>query len=101
MTERRLEVTDQPRPGDPDTGRFVITVDGREAGHLDYRVTGGVAVLPHTEVDPAHEGQGIGSALVRESLAAIRERGLQVEPRCWFVARWIERHPDHADLVAS
>ena len=41
----------------------------------------------------------MGSALVRQALDDVRERELTVSPVCPFVKKWIERHPDHLDLV--
>jgi predicted GNAT family acetyltransferase len=57
-------------------------------------------VITHTVVEDAFEGRGVGSALARAALDAIRAEGLSVEPRCPFVRGWIDRHPDYADLVA-
>ena len=47
-----------------------------------------------------YEGQGAGSQLAREALDDVRRRGLGVVALCPFIAGWIERHPDYADLVA-
>lgn len=30
----------------------------------------------------------------------VRERGLRVEPACSFVASWLDKHPEYADLRA-
>lgn len=79
--------------------RYEATVDGAPAGFSDYREHDGLVVFPHTVVDPAFEGQGVGSALARRSLDDARAAGLRVRPDCSFYARWIERHPDYADLL--
>ena len=50
--------------------------------------------LPHTEVDPAVGGQGIGTALVAGVLDAARERGLTVLPYCSFIRHYIQQHPE-------
>jgi hypothetical protein len=55
----------------------------------------------HTEVPEALSGQGVGSRLVRGALDLIRAEGLMVVPSCSFVAAWIGKHPDYADLVAA
>jgi predicted GNAT family acetyltransferase len=85
---------------DADAGRFDATIDGRPAGHLAYRVADGRMTVPHTEVDPAFEGKGVGSRLAVAALDAARARGLAVVPRCPFLRAYIDRHPDYADLVA-
>ncbi len=85
----------------PEKGRFEVRVDGRVVGLASYHVDGGTMTLPHTEVDPAVGGQGLGTALVAGVLEAARERGLHVLPYCSFVRRYIERHPETLDLVAE
>lgn len=91
-----IQVTDVP-----ERHRFEITSDGELAGFAEYRLSDGVVELPHTVVDDAFEGQGIGSTLVRHALDSARERGLRVVPSCPFVKGWIDKHPDYADLVSG
>lgn len=79
--------------------RFVVHVDGREAGIAFYRRLGDRLVFTHTEVDDEFAGQGVGSALAREALAAVRARGERIVPLCPFIAAYVERHPAEADLV--
>jgi hypothetical protein len=80
--------------------RYEASVDGVPAGYAAYREHDGVVVFPHTVVDPAFEGQGVASAIARRSLDDARAAGMTVRPDCSFYARWIERHPDYADLLA-
>ncbi|GAB7037531.1 MULTISPECIES: GNAT family N-acetyltransferase [Catenuloplanes] len=81
--------------------RFEIVVDGTVAGFAAYRVRDDALIFTHTEVDPGHEGQGLGSTLAAAALDAARERGATVVPRCAFIKSYIERHPDYQDLVAG
>jgi uncharacterized protein len=87
----------------PDRNRYeAIVADNGEstvAGFADYKIQDGLVVLTHTEVDPAFEGHGIGSMLVRKSLDDVRRQGRRAVPICPFVRGWIDRHPDYADLV--
>ena len=71
------------------------------AGAAFYELDDDVITFTHTEVDPEFEGQGVGSALARYALDQAREAGLRVRPLCPFIARWIRRHPDYADLVVA
>ena len=91
-----VEVSDQPSEG-----RYEATVDGTYAGAAWYEIDRNVITFTHTVVEPAYEGKGVGSSLARHALDDVRERGLQVMPRCPFIKRWIERHPDYADLVRT
>jgi predicted GNAT family acetyltransferase len=91
------DVTVRDNPG---ASRFEAYVDGRLAGFSAYELSDDVITFTHTEVDDAFEGQGVGSALVRQELDVVRETGgLRVRPRCPFVRGWIDKHPDYADLT--
>lgn len=80
---------------------YDLTVEGVVVGRADYRLRAGRIVFTHTGIDPAHEGEGLGSVLAREALADVRRRGLKVVPLCPFIKAWIERHPDAQDLVTT
>ncbi len=84
---------------EPENDRYVAEVDGTVAGSAVYQVRGGRYLFVHTEVDDAFEGQGVGSALVSGALDDVRSKGAPVVPICPFVASYIERHDEYADLV--
>ncbi|MFM9441249.1 GNAT family N-acetyltransferase [Streptomyces acidiscabies] len=81
--------------------RYEARIDGGSevAGFAEYIRTAELIVFVHTEVSPAHEGQGIGSALARTSLDEARAAGLRVLATCPFYSAWIDRHPAYADLL--
>jgi predicted GNAT family acetyltransferase len=82
-------------------GRYVLLVDGSPVGELDHHDAGGVRTFSHTGVRPAFEGRGLAAELVRRGLDDARADGVLVEPRCWYVARFLDRHPDDQDLLAG
>ena len=57
-------------------------------------------IITHTETPPALRGRGIGSELVKGALDLIRRDGRKVIAGCGFVADYLDRHPENADLVA-
>lgn len=71
--------------------RYELTVDGERVGLIAYRVDGDTVDLLHTEVDPGHQGRGLGRELVAGALEDIRARGLQIKPSCSFVAAHLRR----------
>ncbi|MET8912524.1 GNAT family N-acetyltransferase [Micromonospora sp. NPDC004551] len=83
----------------PARHRFEILVDDALAGSTEYVPRGEVLVFTHTEVDERFQNMGVGSALIRGTLDQIRERGGRVATQCRFMAAFIERHPEYADLV--
>lgn len=94
MADSEITVTDNP-----DQHRYEITVDGTIAGFAVYHVRGGRHFFVHTEIDDAFGGRGLGSILARGALDNVRASGGKVIPLCPFVAGWIDKHPDYADLV--
>ena len=83
----------------PDRDRFEILVDGALAGHSDYVRKGDLVIFTHTEIDPAYEGRGLGSKLVRGALDAVRAADDPIVPLCPFVASYVDKHPEYDDLV--
>lgn len=83
----------------PDRGRFEIDVDGAVLGFAQYRRRPGVIAFTHTEIDPAHGGEGLGSMLVTAALDTARAEGLAVLPFCPFVRDFIGAHHEYLDLV--
>jgi hypothetical protein len=77
--------------------RFELGLDGHTA-FSEYRRADGVLTVMHTEVPAELNGRGIGSRLVKGLLDIARAEGLKVRPRCPFVAAYMDKHPDYADL---
>jgi hypothetical protein len=86
---------------DDDRQRYEAKLDGEVVGHTRFQTRPGTVVFIHTEVEPAYEGRGVGSELARAALDDVRRRGENVVPRCPFIADYIKRHPDYADLVVD
>jgi hypothetical protein len=83
----------------PERSRYEATVDGTLAGFAEYRDVDGARVFTHTVVLDEYEGQGVGTALVRAALDAVRADGGRIVPVCRFVTAFIRRNPDYADLI--
>jgi hypothetical protein len=79
--------------------RYEVFVDGELAGWSEYRGGGDPRAFTHTEIDPRFEGQGVGSALVRQAIEDVRARGMHVLPMCPFVRAYLARHPEDLDVV--
>jgi uncharacterized protein len=83
----------------PGERRFELHLEGVVVGRAHYLPAGDSVIVSHTEVDEGHEGEGLGSLLVRETLERIRASGKSVIPTCPFTAAYIRRHPEFVDLV--
>ena len=75
---------------------------GTEAGDALalYRLNDDVMTFTHTEVPLALRGRGVGSAMMRAVLTDVRAQGLKVIAACPFVADYLARHHEFADLLA-
>ena len=95
MTEDNIRLADNPA-----RQRFELHKDGALAAFAEYNLLEGTLRFTHTEVLPAHEGQGLGSTLATFALDQVAERGQHAIPACSFIAAHIRRHPQYLPLVA-
>jgi uncharacterized protein len=79
--------------------RYEARIDGVVAGYAVYSDAPGRRTFIHTVVEPEFEGHGVGSTLAASALDDVRRSGLEVVPRCPFIASYIAQHPEYADLV--
>jgi predicted GNAT family acetyltransferase len=78
--------------------RFELDVEGHTA-FIVYALNGNVITFVHTEVPAALAGRGVGSRLARGALEAVRGRGLKVVAACPFIAGYIGKHAEFAELL--
>ena len=79
--------------------RFELDVEGSTA-FANYRLTPHAVIITHTETPRALRGRGIATELVAGALQIIRRDGRKVVAGCGFVADYLRKHPEFADLVA-
>jgi predicted GNAT family acetyltransferase len=82
----------------PEENRFELTLDGHLAV-LDYIMKGDIIIFTHTGVPPAIEGGNVGVKLAQTGLEYARENRLGVRSKCWFVSKYLQRHPEYQDLL--
>lgn len=76
-----------------EAGRYEVHVDGELAGFTEFAPDAqGRLVFPHTVIDPAFAGQGLGSVLVGRALADVARRGEVIVPLCPFVRKYLAGH---------
>lgn len=68
---------------------------------LTYSFEGRNVAFDHTFVPEELRGRGIAASLVRAALQEARLQGWRVLPRCSYVAGFMERHPEFADLMGE
>jgi len=86
-----------------DRGRYEIELDGQLVGFADFvehgQEPGDVVLFPHTVIDRAHRGEGLGAQLVRAALDDVRSSGRLVNPACWYVREFIDANPAYQELL--
>ncbi|MFD5419101.1 GNAT family N-acetyltransferase [Streptomyces sp. NPDC127069] len=79
--------------------RYEILVDEQRAGLTAYRDRDDQRVFFHTEIDDAHAGQGLAAILVEQALTDVRASGKRIVPVCPYVAKFLTRHQEFADIT--
>ncbi|WP_353506365.1 GNAT family N-acetyltransferase [Variovorax davisae] len=92
-------MTDIAIANNPAEHRYEARIGGELAGYCEYNLLSEAIMFTHTEVLEAFEGKGVGSALARHVLDEARTDGKHVIPVCQFIAGYIRKHRDYADLV--
>jgi predicted GNAT family acetyltransferase len=95
MTDSALQVRHNPP-----ANRYEVLVDGY-LSVCEYELEGGRMIFTHTLVPAELRGRGIAEKLVRAALTEARTAGRKVVPACSYVAKFIERHAEYQDLVAT
>lgn len=80
--------------------RYEIHVDGVFAGLTQAIEDGEIVTMPHTKVFDEFAGQGLAGQLVGGALDDIRARGKKIVAECPYVAQFVVKHPEYADLLA-
>lgn len=84
-----------------DANRYELWLAGVRVGVADYERRDGVVVATHTVIDPRHRGAGLGELLAERMLTDALANGDTIEPRCWFIAEYLDQHPQFHGLRAS
>lgn len=79
--------------------RYEILQGGQVVGFAEFRPVGDAVMLPHTEIEQGHEGEGLGSQLAKFALDNVKTEGKRVIPMCPFIAGYIRKHPEYTELV--
>ena len=79
--------------------RFELIV-GNQTVFADYRRNGSTLLISYVEAPPSLRGTGAAGRLMEGVMERARAEGLKVVPVCSYAAMWIQRHRQHADLLA-
>ena len=80
--------------------RFEWIDDGRLLGFVDYYRFDKVAIITHTETNPAWNEKGLGSRLAARTMTWMMSEGWRVVPVCSFMAHFLRTHAEYHDAVS-
>lgn len=78
--------------------RYELKV-GNEVAVVTYNLSQPNLMITETLVPEALEGQGIASRMARQVIEDARRRKLLILPVCPFFSAYLQKHPEHADVV--
>lgn len=91
-------MTDADIHDNPESHRYELPVGG-EVAVVIYNLSGQNLMITETLVPVALEGRGIASRLAKHVIADARVRNLLILPVCPFFSAYLQKHPEHADVV--
>ena len=91
-------MTDADIHDNPESHRYELPVGG-EVAVVIYNLSGQNLMITETLVPVALEGQGIASRLAKHVIADARARNLLILPVCPFFSAYLQKHPEHAEVV--
>lgn len=80
--------------------RYELIIEGKTAV-LEYQEQGpDLLVFHHTLVPHELRGRNVAAILTRYALDDARRQGKKVVPQCSYVAAYVQRNQDYAELLA-
>lgn len=97
---QQYEYDPMPMQMESEVQRFEWIADGRLFGFVDYYRFGNIAVITHTETNPAWNEKGLGSRLAAQAVSWMASEGLRIVPVCSFMAHFLRTHAEFHDVVS-
>ena len=81
--------------------RYELHLEGKVAVLAYELQREGVVAFTHTFVPPELRGKNVAAILTKFALEDVRSQGMKVVPQCSYVATYLERNKEYADLGAT
>jgi predicted GNAT family acetyltransferase len=83
---------------DKQGSRFVLDVNGQEV-YVLYAEDKETLDLYSTYTPTQLRGQGLAEKVVHAAFEYAKEKKLKVIPSCWYVRKFLEKHPEYESIV--
>jgi predicted GNAT family acetyltransferase len=84
---------------DREDSRYVLYVDGTQAGTMPYCIIEGRRALGHAEIDGAYCGRGLSEILIQVVLDDLEARQQKAAVCCPAVERYVKQQVKYADVI--
>ena len=81
--------------------RYELHLEGKVAVLAYELQKEGIVAFTHTFVPPELRGKNVAAILTKFALEDVRSQGKKVVPQCSYVATYLERNKEYADLRAA
>jgi predicted GNAT family acetyltransferase len=83
-----------------EASRYVLKIDDELVAVADYRINGDAISFNHTFTNPKLRGKGYAGEIVEFAMNDVEKSSdRHVIPMCWYVGKWIDEHPERAELL--
>jgi uncharacterized protein len=83
---------------DKQSSRFVMRADENEV-YVLYTEDRETIDLYSTYTPAKLRGQGLAAKVVLAAIEYAKEQNLKVIPGCWYVRKFLEKHPEYESIV--
>jgi predicted GNAT family acetyltransferase len=81
-------------------GRYELLVGDRLAAYVEVLRAADAVEMPHTYTWPEFRGRGLAAKLVQAALDDLALESARLVASCWFVAEFVDAHPEYRSLLA-
>ncbi|HML44990.1 GNAT family N-acetyltransferase [Roseixanthobacter pseudopolyaromaticivorans] len=85
---------------EPETGRFVLELDG-ETVFADCERKAGLIAIHHVYAPPSLRGTGAADRLMTGIAAQARDEGTRIVGHCRYADAWLRQSAEYRDLLAA
>jgi uncharacterized protein len=82
----------------PERGRYELPLEG-DVAVVTYNLHPPNLMVTETLVPQHLEGRGLASRLAKHVIADARARGLMILPVCPYFSAYLQKHPEHGEVV--
>jgi len=81
-------------------GSAIAKENGEVVGRMTFTIPSDeFIIIDHTEVDPLHNGKGIGKKLLYAIVEMARERNIKIIPTCPYANKMFQKLTDIQDVL--